>query len=152
MNEGSEFSFGALLLIAVVNFYFLITVRICDYQGTNWQTIIYSDGKGYYEYLRAAFINHDLGKEDSSLGFIRVANQKPVIKFFAGPAIAYSPFFAIAYVQAEFNDDVKDGYSIEFQRMIAIAGWFYCLIGLFFTEKLLRVFRFPIWQEESRCC
>lgn len=141
--KGRKFSFSALLLIGVINFYFLITVRICDHQGTNWQTIIYSDGKGYYEYLRAAFINHDLGKEDSSLGFIRMANKKPVIKFFAGPAIAYSPFFAIAYVHARWNDNVKDGYSIEFQRMIAIAGWFYCLLGLFFIEKLLRIFSFP---------
>ena len=130
----------ALLLVAAINLYFLITVRICDFNGTNWQTIIYSDGKGYYEYLQAAFINHNLDHQDSTLGFIRITKQGPAIKFFVGPAIAYAPFFTVAYVQARFRDQAIDGYSIEFQRMIALAGWFYCLLGLFFTAKLLRIF------------
>src|SRR6185503_15954554 len=109
-----KFSTAALLLIAGINLYFLIAVRICDHQGTNWQTIIYSDGKGYYEYLRAAFINHNLAKEDSSAGFIRVGDHGQMIKFFCGTAIAYAPFFTVGYVISLFRSQVTDGYTKEF--------------------------------------
>lgn len=142
-DTSHKFSRGALLIIAAINFYFLISVRICDNNGTNWQTIIASDGKGYYEYLRAAFINHNLSKEDSTLGFIRMAGDEPVIKFFAGPAIAWSPFFFAAKAIASVIDNPTDGYTFEFQVMIAVAGFCYCLLGLFFTERLLRIFSVP---------
>src|ERR1051326_500059 len=112
--KSRKFSTAALVLIAAINFYFLIAVRICDYNGTNWKTIIYSDGKGYYEYLRASFINHNLKNEDSLQGFIRISDHQPVIKSFCGTAIACSPFFAVAYVISKFNSQLTDGYTKEF--------------------------------------
>ena len=118
-----------LLVITLANFYFLVHIRLNDYNGTNWQTVIYSDGKGYYEYLRAAFINHNLNHEDPKLGFMRETTGGPVIKFYAGTAIAESPFFFIAMVQSFFSDEPVNGYEYNFQRMIAIAGLIYCLLG-----------------------
>ncbi|MCY7410531.1 MAG: hypothetical protein LH473_09675 [Chitinophagales bacterium] len=133
-------SVAILFFIAVINLYFLIAVRLFDHSGTNWQTVIYSDGKGYYEYLRAAFINHNLSNPEIEKAFIRNSDSGPMIKFFGGTAIAQLPFFLIAFIISIFRSQATDGYTFEFQLMIAIAGYFYLLLGLIWLRKLLLQF------------
>jgi hypothetical protein len=135
----------ALSLIAIINLYFLVDVRLCDHGGTNWQTVIYSDGKGYYEYLRSAFINHDLDHQDPQLGFLVKTPDGYLIKYFAGTALALSPFFAMACLESVLLNEPLNGYSYPFQIMIAFAGWFYCILGLFFLNRLLTIFRINEW-------
>src|SRR5207249_3332740 len=73
----------------------------------NWKNIIEADGKGYYAYLPAIFIYHDLNF--SFFDRVEKLHPNPAIyydyrinyngktadKYFAGSALAMSPFFIV---------------------------------------------------------
>ncbi|MGZ6519929.1 MAG: hypothetical protein ACXVED_20275, partial [Bacteroidia bacterium] len=89
--------------------FIIIIVTICssniNWGKNSWKNIILADAKGYYAYLPATFIYHDLNfsffdsiekKYSGPKTFYdyRVGEgSKTVDKYFAGTAIAMSPFF-----------------------------------------------------------
>ncbi len=130
----------AFILILLINFYFLICVRLQGNNNTNWKTVIYSDGNGYYAYLNSIFITKEFAKQDAAQNYVNDTSSRPPIKYFAGTAIAFSPFFAAGYLYALFRGENDNGYSFPFQMMIAFAGFTYLGAGLFFLNKLMDVF------------
>src|SRR4051812_14224053 len=94
-------------------YFIFIAVIYCasniNWRGDHWKSLIQFDGKGYYSYLPAIFIYHDLhyrffdevGKkyyECNECGDYREnINGDPVNKFFAGTAVAMLPFFSMAH-------------------------------------------------------
>ncbi|HEY4797943.1 MAG TPA: hypothetical protein VII99_02590, partial [Bacteroidia bacterium] len=94
--------------------YFIVaTVVFCasniKWHGDHWKSIIEFDGKGYYAYLPSIFIYHDLqyGFFESVEKKYHSCNEcadyrenihgKIVDKYYAGVAMAASPFFLIAH-------------------------------------------------------
>jgi hypothetical protein len=137
-----------ILLLYILGFLYL------RHPGEKWDRIINSDGKGYYGYLPAIFIYHDL-----SFGFIEnyEARYYPadkivfkeyriktpggtVNKCFAGLAIAWLPFFLTAHLVSYIMGFEMDGYSILYQYSILIAALFYLWLGLFVLFRLLKRF------------
>jgi len=118
----------------------------------NWNRCISSDGKGYYAYLPALFIYHDLQfnfvtayenkyyKPENKVNFTVDFNDKKVNKYWLGTAFLMSPFFALAHTVATLFNLPNDGYSFIYQVMIAIAASCYLLLGLFFIRKLLLLY------------
>jgi hypothetical protein len=116
-----------------------------------WDRVINSDGKGYYGYLTAIFIYHDLDykfiesyeKEyypsDRSVfkDFRYSFKGETVNKYFPGLAILWLPFFILAHFLSYLLGFPTDGYSIIYQYSIALATLFYLWIGLKFLQKLL---------------
>ncbi len=105
---------------------------------------------GYYLYLPAAFIYDDLGE----LGFIeeimntyrpsgdfhqatRLENDKYIMKYPIGMAVAYLPWFVIAHFSAGILAYPQDGFSIPYQFWIHIGCIIYAIIGLFLLRHLL---------------
>ncbi len=116
-----------------------------------WDRVINSDGKGYYGYLTAIFIYHDLDykfiesyeKEyypsDRSVfkDFRYSFKGETVNKYFPGLAILWLPFFLLAHFLSYLLGFPTDGYSIIYQYSIALATLFYLWLGLKFLQKLL---------------
>ncbi len=135
--------------IALFMFWHVLYVRLNDY---NRGRVIQSDGAGYYAYLPALFIYHDLEYKFCQVDHpekvnFEAANQffflnttedgKYINKYFVGTAVLESPFFLIAYGTASFFGYHNNGYSFPFQVAIALAAMFYALLGLDQLRKLL---------------
>ncbi|MCK9612528.1 MAG: hypothetical protein PHR81_09605 [Bacteroidales bacterium] len=124
-----------------------------NWGGDKTKWIILADGKGYYAYLPAIFIYHDL-----NYGFFEEMEMKrctdPKIfydyrayhngnttnKYFCGTALLQIPFFLTAHLIAQLKGFPADGYSPIYAILIQIAGICYLAIGLFFLGKLLQLY------------
>ncbi len=109
------------------------------------------DVSGYYLYLPALFIYHDLRK----LEFKKVIDEKyypssspyqsyshasgnQVMKYTCGLAILYSPFFLLAHGLARITGSPADGYSTMYQFMLSLGSLVYAFLGLWMLRLLLR--------------
>ncbi|MEW6468714.1 MAG: hypothetical protein AB1458_07305 [Bacteroidota bacterium] len=122
-----------------------------------WERAIDSDGKGYYAYLPALFIYHDL-----EYNFVESYERKyyppdgsrfkdfryeykgeRVNKTFSGLAILWLPFFLLAHTFSYLAGFETDGYSAPYQYAIALAALFYLWLGLKLLYRLLLRFEVP---------
>ena len=120
----------------------------------SWDRVINSDGKGYYAYLPAIFIYHDLqfkfveGYEAQYYPANRAvfkefrndANNRKVNKYFPGMAILWLPFFLLGHMLAWLEKLPMDGYSLSYQYSIAISALLFLWLGARWLYKLLRQF------------
>ena len=129
----------------------------CLERGARWEKyeVLTSDSGGYYAYLAAGFITHDLGdgtymnavrakyRPDllADYGNVHLPNGKTVFKYPLGMAIAYAPWFGLAHGYALIHGDAADGYSMPYQHLIALGGLVYALLGLWLLgQELQRYF------------
>lgn len=120
-----------------------------------WQRCIVNDAMGYYAYLPAIFIYHDLnydcleqpwlkhnedvsGENDFKAGFVVKFKGQEVNKYPPGVAYFQAPFFFAAHVCAYI-------FSIEPNGYADIYMWFMCFGAVFwqyfFFKLLARIFR-----------
>lgn len=122
--------------------------------------MIGSDGKGYYAYLPAIFIHHNLsydfvesyeqlhyGATDDFFDFRIATDTGTVNKYFPGVAILWLPFFLLAHLFSLLFGFPADGYSLPYQIAIGLAAIFYLWIGLKFLRKILSHFGFKDWSQ-----
>lgn len=141
----------AWLLIAAVMFWHLLYVTCGSYRK---EYIIFSDAAGYYAYLPANFIYHDLEYKfcfPDETGFKKVnfpgadytlfmnitLDGKFINKYFIGTSVLELPFFLAAYGSAPLFGHHMNGYSFPFQMSVALAAIFYVLLGLDQLRRLL---------------
>ena len=137
---------------------FVVGMNIVFYPNN----ILSWDVFGYYLYLPATFIYHDLGLENrevfvslieqynSTSSFYQVNPTESglhVMKYSMGMAVFYLPFFLLGWLGAVVFDYPVDGFSEPFQFAIFIGGVIYTLIGLWFTAKVLN--RFFNWKVSA---
>jgi len=116
--------------------------------------IIESDAKGYYAYLPAVFIYHDLNfsffnrieKEtyydpNFYYEYLRTENNKTFDKYYVGTAICLSPFFLLGHAITVFTGLPADGYSYYYTMMVHLGALFYLLLALFGLLKLLQAYQ-----------
>jgi len=114
------------------------------------------DVSGYYMYLPAIFIYHDIKeckfKDDIMEKYgptpdfqqgLKMDNGNYVMKYSSGQALQYAPFFFIAHWWATNSDEyLADGFSFPYQFMITIESFLIALLGLWFLRLiLLRYFK-----------
>lgn len=110
---------------------------------------------GYYLYLPATFVYHDLGLEDlswqkkirkkynPSTSDYQVApgkDKKQVIIYNIGMAVIYTPGFFFANAFADGSGYDKDGFSKPYQLSLQITAFLFALIGIFLFRKILLLF------------
>lgn len=145
--------------------YFIILILLIVNLNSRWNPsringVIASDGKGYYAYLPAVFIYHDLnfdffekiekGKyynKDSYYDYRSASNGKTINKYYCGTAIAELPFFLLANFLTKISGGDADGYSNLYQLAISIAALFYLFIGLIFLNKVLKIYLVNEWNR-----
>jgi hypothetical protein len=135
-----------LLIIAAIG-----SVRLSRPQWEKNEILTW-DVFGYYLYLPATFIDHDIKLEkqewlDSlmqnypSTPVLYQALPGPkgnkVILYTTGMSMLYSPFFFTANTLAEPLGYKKDGLSMPYQLAIALGCLLYTIIGLIFARKIL---------------
>jgi hypothetical protein len=116
-------------------FFVLITARWSWNQGP---AIIRSDALGYYAYLRAVFINHDLGHEKPNETYLHATPDGTLNKYFAGEAVMLTPFFLVAHEWAIVAGEATDGLSTPYVCAVGLAGLVYAFFGLLAFRALLR--------------
>lgn len=117
-----------------------------------YEYIVDSDGKGYYAYLPAIFIYHDLSfnfffenqnqdiKRYFHERFIIKQGDKTIIKTYCGESVLLLPFFAAGcLVQYAYAGEVN-GYESIMQFFICIGALFYLALGLFYLRKFLKYY------------
>ncbi|MEI6682718.1 MAG: hypothetical protein WCO44_08820 [Bacteroidota bacterium] len=130
------------------------TARI-NWGHGQWERVIRSDGKGYYAYLPAVFIYHDLNfgffqeaevtkSYDRSLFYDYRSNHggRVINKYFIGESLLVAPFFLIAHLGASITGLPADGYSRIYIVFLTIAALFYLSLGLYCFKKTLRLYGF----------
>jgi hypothetical protein len=141
------FKFTPELILAC---YILLFLQF-KHPGNSWERVINSDGKGYYAYLPALFIYHDLNYKflehyeakyypADKLVFkeFRIKTADGIVnKCFPGLAIVWLPFFLIAHLLSTLFGFEPDGYSLIYQYAIAFSALFYLWLGCRFLFKLL---------------
>lgn len=148
-----EYSLIALAILLVI---YLLSVHL--YKRWNHNILGGGDPWGYYVYLPATFIHHDLLYFNKSLearekhnGINRystinplgvdevrhIGDGKQVAKYTLGLAILFAPFFFIAHLLALISNYPADGYSFIYDYCIILSAVFYTMLGLFFLRKVL---------------
>ena len=138
---------GPLVLVAVL-LGFLASYQIYS-ERLKWP-VIRVDGYGYYAYLPAIFIHHDLSFETLAReqfgGTIPEktdirrysATGRYLDKYTVGTALLETPFFLAGHAFALLEGGTADGFSEPYQYAIVAAGLFYLGLGIFFSHRLLR--------------
>ena len=115
-----------------------------------------SDGFYYYAYLRSLAFDRDvnftndyrmLGLGDKTYLFQPTRTGHAESAWTIGPAIVWSPFFAVGHLTAQRLrasgvDVATDGTSYPYRQAVCVASLFYGLLGCWFAYKLARIF-FP---------
>jgi len=115
-------------------------------------SILSWDVFGYYLYLPAKFIYHDLGISDFSwlqqildkynptIGFYQAyigPEGHYIMKYPIGMAVVFSPFFFLAHGFAGILGYVQDGFSLPYHFAIAVGCLIYTVTGIWFLRKIL---------------
>ncbi|MDY0078693.1 MAG: hypothetical protein RBR87_15600, partial [Bacteroidales bacterium] len=133
---------GLIILLGILKF---------GYQQTN---LLLYDYFGLYLHLPATFIYQDPAISDLSwlekinetyqntpnFYQLQAEGQHHIIRFFNGIAILLSPFFFLGHGIAGLSTYPADGFSYPYQLAMMVAAWFYVIVGLIFTRKVLLKF------------
>lgn len=151
----SRFAHPYSLLAIFILFLLMVQARLwAPYWDTrNVQAILTWDAMGYYLYLPAHFIYHDLGhmafigdimREYNPSSSFYQAFQVPggpegqlVTKYTCGLAILWTPFFFLGHWAAGWFDYPQDGFSAPYQIAIAFGGLLFALLGLGLLRRVL---------------
>ena len=115
-----------------------------------------SDGFYYFAYLRSLAFDRDvnfmndyrmLGLGDKTYLFQPTRRGHAESAWTIGPAIVWSPFFAVGHVTAQRLrasgvDVATDGTSYPYRQAVCVASLFYGLLGCWFAYRFARIF-FP---------
>lgn len=128
-----------------------VTVYFPRYNQGDTASVISWDVSGYYYYLPATFIYHDLRylkfekeiiikyhpSNDYYQGTLQPNDSVRVFQYTCGMALLYSPYFFLANFIAAPLGYQADGFSPPYQFAIGIGSLIYSFVGLFFLRKLL---------------
>lgn len=114
---------------------------------------IEADAKGYYAYLPAVFIYHDLNfgfydtiergtyyNPNLYYDYRRDTATRTIDKYYAGTALCLAPFFLAGHVVTLAKGLPADGYSYYYTLFAHLGALFYLLLAMFGLQRLLRMF------------
>ena len=140
-----------LIALAASLLAFFLAGRVFNDGAPGWKHIVTSDGRGYYAYLPALFIDGDLtfrpvveregkllGYPHYRPGYLVNSGDRTVNKYFAGEALLLLPFFLAGAAATAIAGTPMDGYSFFFQLFTGLGALFYTIAGLWFLRRLLR--------------
>lgn len=112
--------------------------------------LIEADARGYYAYLPAIFIYHDLNfgffdtiekstyyNPNLFYEYRAIHNGKTIDKYYAGTALCLSPFFVAGHLITRMSDLPQDGYSKYYVKSVSLAAIFYLIFSLLLLNKVL---------------
>ncbi len=134
---------------------FLVIFILFKLNYTESSEPIKSDGIGYYDYLPAFFIHHDLNRKDQNLledseSYQRLSKYGVYVeyqdhlinKYAVGTAVLQMPFFLVAQA---ISPETDDGYGPYFQEAVRAASYFYLGLGLILLFQLFKLYGINSW-------
>ncbi|MBL7942891.1 MAG: hypothetical protein JNM00_09000, partial [Flavobacteriales bacterium] len=139
----------AIGIVAVIS---VITLHVGRWNNAPLHTdltVIRGDGQGFYAWLPAVFIYHDLNfsyYEDTtqhiegyfSPRFLNNHNGKTILKTPCGEAMMVAPFFLANLAIRSITGKSSTGYEASYQRVLGWAALFYFLAGLWCMVYMLK--------------
>ncbi|MCX6234310.1 MAG: hypothetical protein NT175_06235 [Bacteroidetes bacterium] len=132
----------------------LYSVKVNWGEG-QWPRLIQSDGKGYYAWLPAFFIYHDLNfgfyektelqnsYDKNRIFDYRIFHEGHTLnKFTCGTALCLLPFFLAAHLLTIIFGYPADGYSQFYAIFVNIGALFYLFVGLYYLKRILESLKF----------
>ncbi|KAF0196927.1 MAG: hypothetical protein FD166_2205 [Bacteroidetes bacterium] len=147
MKNDSKWSLYTFILLASA----IVAIRFISTPSR----VLTWDVFGYYLYLPATFIYDDPGLANTAwldkivekyepsptlYQLVPAADGNRVIKYTAGMALLYSPFFFIAHWIAPLSGYPADGFSLPYQLIVSLGGLFWIVLGIYAFRKLLLKF------------
>lgn len=102
--------------------------------------VIRGDARGYYSYLPALFIHHDLSNPAGGAKLITYTPQGRVKKCSIGTAVMQLPFFLLADSWVLLQGGERTGYERPYHVAIAMGGIAALVIGLLALRRVLLVY------------
>ena len=102
--------------------------------------VIRGDARGYYSYLPALFIHHDLSHPAGGERLINDTPQGRVKKCSIGTAVMQMPFFLLADSWVLVQGSERTGYERPYHVAIAFGGIMALIIGLLALRRVLLVY------------
>ena len=115
--------------------------------------VMEADAKGYYAYLPAVFIYHDLNfgffnqieietyyNPNLYYDYRMVIDKDTIDRYYAGTALCLMPFFLAGHAITLISELPADGYSYYYTMMAHLGALFYFMLALFGLRRLLRYF------------
>lgn len=143
--------YSLLILISII---LISSLFVLKYSRSYFS--LHGDSMGYYIYLPATFIYHNLKDIDVEPAEKKMApqileyalatkaartdtnQQHTVVQYTYGIALMELPFFLAAHGYEVFTGGVTNGYASSYLYAIFFSGLCYMLLGMFFTYKSLR--------------
>jgi hypothetical protein len=145
--------------LLILIFTFLVTLPMVN-------PLVHGDGVGYYAYLRAPLVRHNLQFEEdwrhANLVFMEsrlgpdnqfrpeqyTSTGRLGNVFTIGPAILWTPFFLLAHVTVLVANGLgghipADGFSLPYRLLVALGTAFYGFCGLALSYLLARKYVAP---------
>ena len=135
----------------------LFISSINNYIG-NTELTIQADGIGYYDYLPATFIYHDLYRLNTEVNsntsnrvaklkgiYVKTENGSLVNKYAVGTALLQMPFFLAVYLTEQAQPETQAGYTLPYQKSVFYAALFYLFLSLIFLHLLLETYAISSW-------
>ncbi len=108
-------------------------------RSSNLPLVTTSDVGGYYAYLPAVFVHHDVHKLPDKWFEGQRKNEKGEVhtKYTCGVAFFYLPFFLIAHGYAHITGTDASGYSPPYWLALMLCGVFWSIVGLYLLKTIL---------------
>lgn len=147
---------GISKLTLIVCYFVVLIVGLFYYpkwKQSGPEATISWDASGYYLYLPAIFIYHDIKHctfkdkilekynptPDFQQAYIHKSSGNYVMKYSSGQAVLMSPFFFLGHAIAKFSHGMytADGFSYPYQVSLGLGMLLYTFIGLWVLRKIL---------------
>lgn len=146
MNKWSKYAYiVCTALIAYCAFFYYP-----KWENKAGETSLGWDAAGYYWYLPATFIYHDLKQQEFGDSVMAIYDFTPtfeqsyvhesgsrVMTYSSGLAFMHLPAFTVAHIVAKWTDYPADGFSLPYQVAVQLWSILFALIGLWFFRRLL---------------
>jgi len=125
-----------IALAALIFFWMNLSLSNNDFYKVSYKFVFKSDGLGYYQYLPAWFINHDL---DRSMNYsITLPDGRKFNKYTWGTAYMQAPFFWAAHAYSNLAGLPATGYTPVYGFFIALGALIYAFLALMLVFLSLR--------------
>jgi len=131
----------------------LLLTYLLQFSKENWEyQVISSDGRGYYAYLPALFLqkDHTFQKtaEVEAKSYSNAVQQhylhldargQSFNKYYPGLSVLQTPFFATACAVSKITGRPLTGYTKLFHVCVLLGSVFYAVVGFYFFRKYLEL-------------
>lgn len=132
-------AYKSILIIAIISFLLMVMVRWLGLSGTNYQSIIGSDGLGYYHYYHLLFYPDKAQNQEVNRSFLVETSEGAVVnKYYVGTALAQSPVLLPIML---FLPKPLNLFHPALQMALSASAWIYLILGLLALRKWLLEFK-----------